>query len=560
MSAVASIAGGAETVRIIPEATVLNPVSPLLYGQFLERASWYGEYGAERLIGNDGNLREDIVAEVRDFDPGVIRFPGGSFVNISADYEWTHLIDHAPGRTDPVRPETYIDQRGGTATTRMGFDEFMDLRDKVPFEPIIVVEFADALMNREPLQEAAWSNAAAMVAYFNGRLGDDLPPGMEAYVKARIANGRAEPYGVDMFQVGNEWFITWMVAKGDDDPDNDPTPEWAAEVFIAYVDAMKAVDPSITIIADGNLWGDEEAFLDAPGVAERIDLVAHHRYWPTGDFDTAFIGPDPVESGKPSATEWWRYWTTGLGETDPEGQVSILTDPVNASIARGLRLAITEWNWNGWETGTPDGYFPEANPTLVMGIGSAGYLHGMIRAGKHIGLATQSMFIGNSWNIPSIRVPDEGTPFLSPQGQVTRFYRAHTGRVRTALKQINPPMMQPPPFSRRAKEAVTTHPEVAVLDIVTTADAEYIYVHILHRDLEGIIPVEIDLSRLGPTTQSARMFWLEERSPTATLDEGKPVFLELEKELESSDDGLLRLEIQPRTINVVRIDRSAELS
>jgi len=541
-------------VKVYP--TILNPVSPYLYGQFMERASWSGETGAELVIGDDGRLRDDVVSEIRQFAPPVIRFPGGTFLSMSESYEWTHLIDHAPYREDAARPESYKDHQGNATTTRFGWDEWMELREQVPFEPVVVVEIEDALLRRESIKTAPWENAAAMVAYFNGSLGHAYPRDMEQYVRARVKNGHPEPYGVKYFQLGNEWFVFWDKNYGDGDDDNDLSGEWVAEVTIAYIDAMKRVDPSIKIIVDGDLRGDESGFFEHPGISERIDLVAFHTYWPMGPYNRVFTNRDDpgVDAVDFPAEELWNDWVSCLGEFNEEGELSVIREKWWEPVERGYQLAFTEWNWNGWKDDNYEELTPEQNPWPAMGIGAAGYLHGMVRQGEYIALATQSMFVGNGWNIPAIRIPSNGQkPFLSPQGQMTAFYNQYSGNWRMKLELKGIPILNKPSFS--TGRWTLGEQKIQAVDIVATGDEAYVNLHVINRSFSEDYELSVDLSAIDSNANVVEVLTLSVRDPNADLTESKPVFEEHQQVVSIEDIRCVNLGVCSKTVTLLRIKR-----
>lgn len=544
----------ANPVRIAIQEDVVAEVSPLLWGQFLERASWSGEMGAELLIREDGSFDPAIVEMVRAYAPPIVRFPGGTFLSLSADYEWEKLIDHAPGRAVADRPSTCTDHKGNETTTRFGFDELFELRAVSPFETILVVEWEDAFMNREPLETAAVDNAAAMVAYVNGEVGKDLPGNLEKFVEARVRNGHPEPFGVKYWQIGNEWFIVWDRLHRDDDPTNDPDLAWAAEVFIAYVDAMKAVDPEIVILGETNLRGDEQDFYEIPGVRERTDIVVQHSYWPVGHFDTAQRLGESIPINEVPAKTLWYDWVAGMGFLDEHGVIQALDRRARVFAEEGFPIGLTEWNWNGW--GNRDNLPAEANVDQGVLLGAGGFLHGMLRASEHISLATMSMFVGNGWNIATIRVPDEGTPFFSPQGQVVKLYREHAGDRRLRIDVLNPRFFDLPVISVQGWKRPPEPRPVQTIDPVVTATDERIIVHLLNRSFDETIPVEIDGSALRiPPGSAARVVRLRPRSPEASLEDGQEVFLEETFSLPPVMDGVVRLDLAPRSVSFVLIER-----
>lgn len=160
------------------------------------------------LIGEDAVLgiwRPDVVAALKEMNPGIIRF-GGSTIE---DYEW----DQSIGSWDDRVPFTTV--WGDLEPNFIGEEEFVQLCHHVGAEPLICVRWS----GKKP------DDAAAQVEYFNG--------GFETrWGKQRAKNGHPAPYKVKFWQIGNE-------VGG---------PEYDKTVG-AFAEAMKKSDPSIKILS-----------------------------------------------------------------------------------------------------------------------------------------------------------------------------------------------------------------------------------------------------------------------------------------------------------------------
>ena len=153
----------------------------------------------------------------RRLQPTYMRWPGGWFVS---DYHWRDgigPIDKRPARLN----------RAWMAYTAndVGVDEFMQLCTKLNSEPYICVNVGTGTPEE----------AAALVEYVNGASGTK-------WGRVRAENGHPEPYGAKVWNVGNEeWLPTLGGTKG----------SVYAKRFDAYAKAMRAVDPSIELVAVG---------------------------------------------------------------------------------------------------------------------------------------------------------------------------------------------------------------------------------------------------------------------------------------------------------------------
>ena len=87
--------------------------------------------------------------------------------------------------------------------------------------------------------------------------------------KIRAAHGHPEPYNVKYWEIGNEIWGDWVRGHSD--------ATTYARNFNRYVKAMRAVDPSIEVIAVGDndmAWNRTVLQL----ATERADFLAIHHY------------------------------------------------------------------------------------------------------------------------------------------------------------------------------------------------------------------------------------------------------------------------------------------
>jgi alpha-L-arabinofuranosidase len=305
-----------DPICIRVESKELHKVDRRIFGQFLERPSW-GETGPEIAAGTNGNLSADVVELLRGMKIPIVRFPGGTDIDYT---DWTDMVSNVPGRA-PERPVT-TGHQGHKVTNRFGFDEYLNLAADLKWDSILVVNLLDGVAKKKPLADAA-RHAAGLVAYANAPVGAKLPEGMPDWPAVRAKNGHPAPYGVKIFQLGNEWWcgrFPQEVKKVLGSDKADVLLPWYRECLIAYVDAMRAVDPAIEFIADAQVGFPIEAQLYAdPEIKKRVRYLTHHFYSPFGSaMDAKLDGkPVPRESMKPS--DWWLAWATMPGFFDDAG-------------------------------------------------------------------------------------------------------------------------------------------------------------------------------------------------------------------------------------------------
>lgn len=165
-----------------------------------------------------GGADPDVIRLLREAHLPLLRWPGGNFVS---GYHWQDgigLVDDRPTRHNPAW--------GGVESNAFGTDEYIAFCRAVGCDPLICVNAASG----SPVESAAW------VEYCNGSINT-------TYGSLRAANGHPEPYGVKLWEIGNElygrWQIGWTTGAG------------YADRFQRFADEMHQADPSIEIIATG---------------------------------------------------------------------------------------------------------------------------------------------------------------------------------------------------------------------------------------------------------------------------------------------------------------------
>lgn len=474
----------------LPTVTVTNRVAATvdqrIFGQFLERASW-GESGPEAFVDEEtGRLPEDIIALMKPMRIPLLRFPGGSDV----DYiDWRDLISHAPSRQAVDRPVT-IGLTGEPISNRFGLEEFFVLCHQLEAEPLLVVKTLAAVKEEESLEEVA-QQAAALVAYCNAPLDADLPGDLAAYPAARAQNGHPDPHGVKLWQVGNELWMIQSTIQEDEALGLTSDEKVAAryiEVLTTIIDAMKAVDPDITILSDGPNRPNSPLSIVAsdPAMKQRVDILTDHAYAP-GEME-------PEQSPGSGSDGWadedyWKIWTAMPGEFDAKGQNIARRSRYEAFARRSKSAGVTEWNWNGWGDRrlTPQ---PGFDPLWAAGLGAAGFIHGMLRNAEYIELANQSLLLGHSWDITAIRADPAGIspPGYLPQGLAMLLHARHHGPSLLVSETRNLATY------RQTRKLGWADPPgtVALLDVLATGDPNgTVYLHVINRSWEDDLPLRV---------------------------------------------------------------------
>ncbi|HEY1800296.1 MAG TPA: alpha-N-arabinofuranosidase [Terriglobales bacterium] len=169
---------------------------------------------------NVQGFRPDTIALLRQLHSGFWRLPGGNFLS---DWSWYDAVG------DPdKRPPMFDYAWNAMQTNDVGMDEFMTLCKLIGVEPYITVNagFGDA------------HSAAEEVEYLNGSVKTRL--GAE-----RARNGHPEPYHIKFWDIGNEPYGAWQLGRTD--------LKYYVLKHNEFAKAMLKVDPSITLLASGNM-------------------------------------------------------------------------------------------------------------------------------------------------------------------------------------------------------------------------------------------------------------------------------------------------------------------
>ncbi|MDU2238951.1 MAG: alpha-L-arabinofuranosidase [Paenibacillus sp.] len=305
-----------------------------------------------------GFVKREVVEMARDLNAGMMRLAG----NYISAYHFEHGIG-------PVleRPVMYNEAWGGWTSKYFGTDEFIRFCRELQVEPLICVNDGSGT----PEEAAQW------VEYCNG--GADTPMGA-----IRAANGYPEPYNVKYWEIGNEVWGAWQVGTC--------TADDFARRTVTFIEAMKATDPAIVILACGHTDPDwNKAVLEIAG--ERIDYLTLHLYHGYNRF--AMDRSTPAEErykAIASFPEWTRHHIEQTRE-------QILESPKHSHV----KLAITEYNTMYYPNNVRKGV-PEEH-TLGAAVANAANLNEMLRASDLVHIGSFSDLV-NGWLGGCIRVGD----------------------------------------------------------------------------------------------------------------------------------------------------------
>ncbi|MGK7395797.1 MAG: hypothetical protein ACNS62_14555 [Candidatus Cyclobacteriaceae bacterium M3_2C_046] len=520
------------TFRISQE--VLNPVDHRIFGQFLEKPSWGGESGPEAALDPDNNtLQPGVFEKLDSLNIPVLRFPGGTDVD---HMDWRDMISQVPGRTGQ-RPLS-IGHRGDTITNFFGYDEALQLAEKLGSEVMLVVNFGQAYYGEKSI-EAAALDVAALVAYCNAEVGASLPSGMYDWPALRAANGHPEPYEVRYVQIANEPWVLDRRLKLQGDI-SDSLRHHFFHIHQQYIAQIRQIDPDIGIIVDGNVEELSAHIQEALG--DDVQYVAYHTYYPWQldyfEQDGQSVSPDTL-----TREQIWNAWVA-FPQMDQQGN-AVLDNKIYANaLSAGYPVAVTEWNWNGWWSGRlqEQGVL---DSRLAQGLGAAGFLHAFMRQGDNIKLACQSMVLGNSWGITGIRVDPEQSfaPHYFPTGRITGFYANHHGDQLLHLESANLPVYQQP----YTLNELSAPGQVNLIDALATKSEDKLYFHAINRSMDQDLTVELDVSAFS--VEQATHYYL-----TGPVEPNDHLYIEAHQATFPISGGMDNLVLPARSVSVVEFE------
>ena len=176
--------------------------------------------GAASLMPSDNirGWRADTTTIARSLNSGMWRLPGGNFLS---NWDWHGAL----GPRD-LREPMFDHAWSAMQPNDIGLDEWMDLTQILDVEPYVTVDAG--------LGDA--NSAAEEVEYLNG-------PVTSPWGARRAANGHPEPYRVKFWNIGNEPYGWWQIGK--------TSLDYFMIKHNAFAKAMRAVDPTITLIGSG---------------------------------------------------------------------------------------------------------------------------------------------------------------------------------------------------------------------------------------------------------------------------------------------------------------------
>ncbi len=380
-----------------------------------------------------GGVRRDVFEKIKQLNPAFIRWPGG---NVAQDYRWLWGV----GPRDERVTWTNLSWKNEPEPGDFGTDEFVMFARAVGAEPSITVNVEG--------RGATAAEAAAWVEYCNG-------PASSKYGAMRAANGHAAPFDVKFWEVGNEIWGDWVRGHSD--------AATYARNYNRYARAMRAVDPSIKLIAVGdNDMNWNRTVLRAAG--RNIDYLAIHHYYGRremrGDIANLMARPLFFESFYRRVAQLLRE--LGLGDR--------------------VKLAINEWGLD-----LPS----ERQYSMESALYGARLMNVFERAGEIVEMSAVSDLV-NGWPGGIIQAGRESV-FVTPIYLVNQLYAEHRGDSLLTTT-----------VNSRTFDSSHEGKNVPYLDAVAsrTADGKTIFVKAVNTNQTSALVTTITIQGVSPGPQA----------------------------------------------------------
>lgn len=485
--------------------------------------------GAVSLMPTDNvhGFRPDTIALLRNLHAGMWRLPGGNFIS---GWNWYDSV----GDIDK-RPPAYDYAWNVVQSNDVGMDEWMTVCKLIDVEPYITVNagFGDA------------HSAAEEVEYMNGSV--------ETHMGAmRARNGHPEPYRVKYWNVGNEPYGNWQLGHTD--------LKFYIAKHILFAQAMRKVDPSITILASGAMpdemtveaqprvlhrgyievkMGDPEFDWTGGLIANSLDYfegLTEHLYPRDGKrFDYSYavtLGPnDDKEAGyvpvKQTLLEWARYPSNRVQMKAEEWAEYQKRFP--AMVDKKVFLSIDEYAYGG-----------PSNLKSALAYGMI--LNEMLRHTEMIKMAAYTM------STSTLEITPTGAVY-NTRGVLYKMYREHFGTLPVAVSG-NSPQPAVTRWVGADQPAVNAGSPTYPLDLVAalTEDRKFLTVAVVNATEAAH---QMDLNVTGVRLAGASTLWqMTADSLDAANHVGQPLAVDVKEiAIESVPQSLT---VAPISVNIYR--------
>ncbi len=297
------------------------------------------------LMPNDNilGIRKEYSDLFNYWKPSILRYPGGWFAD-SEFARWSECLYDIDSR---ISPNNF--GFAGYQRLDFSFEEYMKICKRFSIEPLITVNY----------ENGSTKEAAEWIEYANSDTNTFY--GYQRYLK-----GSYEPYRIKFWEIGNEqWY----------------KPEIYAERYNQYYDRMKAIDPSIKIIANGNHY-------DPTSFPSLMKIIKNK---------SEYLGYHPQKGINKSkkASDLEKYLCM-VGNDFFESHVLLAyQDSIEQSLNPQMRQCITEW-WSSNGIGNNDWLLDTniRNRSLETGLWNAIQMMIYYRNSNILDFATRTIGLG----------------------------------------------------------------------------------------------------------------------------------------------------------------------
>lgn len=380
-----------------------------------------------------GGVRADVFEKVKALKPAFVRWPGG---NVAQDYHWRWAIGLRDERVTWVN----LSWKNEPEPSDFGTDEYIQFCRRIGAEPSITVNVEG--------RGATVEEAAAWVEYCNGSP-------TSKYGAMRAANGHSAPYNVRYWEIGNEIWGSWVRGHSN--------AETYARNYNRYYEAMRAVDPTIKLIAVGdNDMNWNHTVLRLAGT--HIDYLAVHHYYGRNEMkgDALNLMARPLFYER-----FYKEVAQLIREVVP---------------GREIKLAINEW---GLDLPAPRQY------SMESALYGARLMNVFERAGDTVAMSAVSDMV-NGWPGGIIQASRHHV-FGTPTYWVNVVYSNHTGTNRLAAQ------VESPTFDTTLEGR-----SVPFLDVVASrsGDGKRIFIKAVNTNREAALKTSITVKGLDVAPQA----------------------------------------------------------
>ncbi|MCG7415771.1 carboxypeptidase regulatory-like domain-containing protein [Microbacterium aurum] len=395
-----------------------------------------------------GGWRKEFVDRVDALDPVMIRWPGGI---IADSYDWSDGV----GARDSRAPMYFAQWDAQWMTNDVGTHEILDLAQAMGLQVILNVNWG----------QGTATNAANWVEYVNGSTGTTQGA-------LRSANGKATPWGVKHWEIGNEVWGWWT-------PGNTDATTFANS-YVQFRDAMNAKDSTIEVIGEGGDGNSSSQAWNTTLVQTangKIDQLAVHYY-----------SPQPLPQNYSSSSVYSASMGAALTIGD---RLAASGDTILANSTNDIKLAVLEHAAM---------YFNEEHRrtrTLEGGLAEAGILNLLMRRPDLNEINAASTLV-NFWDGGSFRIGNRGS-FVTPAYEVQKLVGAQHGELLVSSSATSGTYNAP------AMGNLPARSNVPYLDVTTTrsADGSKLYVSVLNRDPASATTASLSIAGAGAIGSTA---------------------------------------------------------